>query len=107
MAQMKVTTFEELKNRHLGVIGTPERDAYEAEVREAIQTYHIGEAIKAARKERKMTQGQLAELMGVKKAQVSRIERGYNPTLNTITRAFNALGMAVSLTCGNMHIALG
>ena len=107
MAQMKVTTFEELKNRHLGVIGTPERDAYEAEVREAIQTYHIGEAIKAARKERKMTQGQLAELMGVKKAQVSRIERGYNPTINTITRAFNALGMAVSLTCGNMHIALG
>ena len=53
-----------------------------------------------------MTQDQLAELMGVKKAQVSRIERGYNPTLNTIARAFNALGMAVSLTCGNMQIAL-
>lgn len=53
-----------------------------------------------------MTQDQLAELMGVKKAQVSRIERGYNPTLNTITRAFNALGMTVSLTCGNMKIAL-
>ena len=98
---MKVTTFEELKNRHLGKIGTPERDAYEAEVREAIQTYHIGEAIKAARRERNM-----AELMGVKKAQVSRIERGDNPTLHTITRAFNALGMTVSLTCGNMHIAL-
>ena len=47
---MKVTTFEELKDRHLGKIGTPERDAYEAEVREAIQSYHIGEAIKAARK---------------------------------------------------------
>ncbi len=46
---MKVTTFEELKDRHLGKIGTPERDAYEAEVREAIQSYHIGEAIKAAR----------------------------------------------------------
>lgn len=53
---MKVTTYEELKVRHLGKIGTPERDAYEAEVREAIQSYHIGEAIKAARKERNMTQ---------------------------------------------------
>ncbi len=106
MAQMITATFEELKNRHLGEIGTPERDIYEAEVREAIQTYHIGEAIKAARKERNMTQSQLAELMGVKKAQVSRIERGDNPTINTITRAFNALGMAVSLTCGNMQIAL-
>lgn len=106
MAQMKVTTFEELKNRHLGVIGTPERDAYEKEVREAIQNYHIGEAIKAARKERNMTQNQLAELMGVKKAQVSRIERGCNPTIGTITRAFSALGMAVSLTCGNIQIVL-
>lgn len=104
---MKVTTFEELKDRHLGKMGTPERDAYEAEVREAIQAYHIGEAIKAARKERNMTQDQLAELMGVKKAQVSRIERGNNPTLHTITRAFNALGMAVSLNCGDMRIALG
>lgn len=107
MAQMKLTSFEELQDRHLGKIGTPERDAYEAEVREAIQSYHIGEAIKAARKERNMTQDQLAELMGVKKAQVCRIERGNNPTINTITRAFNALGMGVSLTCGNMQIALG
>lgn len=106
MTQMKVTTFEELKDRHLGKIGTPERDAYESEVRDAIQTYHVGEAIKAARKERNITQEQLAALMGVKKAQVSRIERGCNPTLNTVTRAFNALGMAVSLNCGNMHIAL-
>ncbi|MDE7346858.1 MAG: helix-turn-helix domain-containing protein [Muribaculaceae bacterium] len=107
MEKMKTTSFEELKNRHLGEIGTPGRDAYEAEVRQAIQSYHIGEAIKAARKERNMTQDQLAELMGVKKAQVSRIERGANPTLNTITRAFHALGLAVSLTCGNMQINLG
>lgn len=54
------------------MIGTPERDAYEEEVREAIQTYQIGEAIKLARKEKNMTQDQLAELMGVKKAQLSR-----------------------------------
>lgn len=103
---MKYTTFEELEDKYLGKVGTARRDAYEAEVREAIHNYHIGEAIKAARKERNMTQDQLAKLMGVKKAQVSRIERGYNPTINTIARAFNALGMAVSLTCGNMQIAL-
>lgn len=106
MAQMKITTFEELKDRHIGKVGTPERDAYEAAVSEEIHAYHIGEAIRAARKERNMTQEQLAELMGVKKAQVSRIERGDNPTLSTITRAFSALGMAVSLTCGDLRIAL-
>lgn len=104
---VKVTaTFEDLKNRHLGMIGTPERDAYEEEVREAIKTYQIGEAIKLARKEKNMTQDQLAELMGVKKAQVSRIERGMNPTFNTVVRAFHALGIPISLTCGNMHISL-
>ena len=106
MAQMKITTFEELQDRYIGVIGTPDRDAYEAEVNESIRNYHIGEAIKAARKQRNMTQDQLAELMGVKKAQVSRIERGCNPTISTLTRAFRALDMAVSLTCGDMRIAL-
>ena len=54
-----------------------------------------------------MTQDQLAELMGVKKAQVSRIERGLNPTLSTITRAFSALGIPVTLHCGDIQIALG
>lgn len=106
MAQMEYTTIEALENKILGAIGTSRRDAFEAAVNEEIHAYHIGEAIRAARKERNMTQEQLAELMGVKKAQVSRIERGDNPTLSTITRAFSALGMAVSLTCGDLRIAL-
>ena len=106
MAQMEYKTIEEMEDKYLGEIGTPKRDAFEAEVQEAIQSYHIGEAIKEARKERNMTQDQLAELMGVKKAQVSRIERGCNPTINTIARAFKALGIAASLTFENKEIAL-
>ncbi len=104
---MKFYTLEEMEDKHFGPIGTPRRDTFESEVKEAIQAYHVGEAIKQARQAKNLTQEQLAELMGVKKAQISRIERGHNPTLHTITRAFNALGMAVSLTCGNIHIALG
>lgn len=87
----------------LGRVGTPRRDAMESE----LQSYLIGEAIKQARKEKKLTQSQLGELMGVQRAQVSRIENGHNLTIGTIVRAFNALGMAVSLNCGNMRIALG
>lgn len=30
---MKITTFEELKDRHLGKIGTPERDEMEAQLK--------------------------------------------------------------------------
>ncbi|MGM9860364.1 MAG: helix-turn-helix domain-containing protein [Muribaculaceae bacterium] len=106
MAQMDYVTIEELEDKYLGAVGTPRRDAFEADVRDAIQSYHIGEAIRAARKERNMTQEELADLMGVKKAQVSRIERGSNPTFGTVIRAFKALGMAVSLTCGNLNFAL-
>lgn len=107
MAQMDYVTIEELEDKYLGTVGTPRRDAFEADVREAIHSYHIGEAIRAARKERNMTQDELAERMGVKKAQVSRIERGSNPTFSTVIRAFNALGMGVSLTCGKLNFALG
>lgn len=107
MARMRTTNFEELEDRYIGKIGTPKRDAYEADIKEAIQAYHVGEAIKAARKEKHLTQEQLAEMMGVKKAQVCRVERGQNSTLNTITRAFRALGVAVSLTFGDKQIVLG
>lgn len=103
---MELYSLEELKDETIGKIGTPERDAYETEVKQAVQNYRIGEAIKLARKQKNLTQTQLAELMGVKKAQLSRVERGSNPTLNTIIRAFNALGIAVSMTCGNMQISL-
>ena len=56
MAQMEYTTIEALEDKYLGAIGTPRRDAFEADVREAIQSYQIGEAIRKARKERNMTQ---------------------------------------------------
>ena len=67
MAQMDYVTIEELEDKYLGKVGTARRDAFEADVREAIQSYHIGEAIRAARKERDMTQDELAQRMGGKK----------------------------------------
>lgn len=54
--------------------------------------------IKTARKKRKLTQGQLGELVGVKKAQISRLENNTgNVTLETVMRIFNALGAKLSL----------
>ena len=103
MNKIKLYTHDEMLNRVVGEIGTPRRNAMEAE----LQSYLIGEAIKQARKEKKLTQSQLGELMGVQRAQVSRIENGHNLTIGTISRAFKALGMTVSLNFGNMSIALG
>lgn len=104
---MEYTTIEELEDRYLGTIGTPRRDAFEAAVKEEIRAYHIGEAIKQARREKNMTQEELGELMGVKKAQVSRIENGHTSNLSTVARAFKAMGLHVNLEVeGGIKLAL-
>lgn len=107
MAQMEYTTIEELEDKYLGTVGTPRRDAFEAAVQEEIRAYHIGEAIKQARKEKNMTQEELGELMGVKKSQVSRIENGQTFNLSTVARAFKAMGLRVNLEIeGGVKLAL-
>lgn len=107
MARLDYTSIENLENEILGKIGMPRRDAFEAAVNEEIRAYHLGEAIKAARKEKNMTQQQLGELMGVKKAQVSRIESGRSFNLTTVARAFKAMGLHVNLEVeGGFKVAL-
>ena len=52
-------------DKHIGKRGTPRRDSFENELRIDL----LGQAIKEARKEKKMTQEQLGKLVGVQKAQ--------------------------------------
>lgn len=99
-------TLDEMLDEDLGKIGTPQRDAFESAVQEKIRAYHIGEAIRKARQERSMTQEQLGELMGVKKARVSKIENGHNITISTMARAFKAMGIPASLNLGGIQVAL-
>lgn len=106
MAEMKIYTIEELEDKHFGKIGTPRRDAFETAVNDEIRAYHIGEAIKAARKEKNMTQEELSARMGVQRAQISKIESGRNVTITTIARAFKALGVHAELTAGDVKLAL-
>ena len=50
-----------------------------------------------------LTQEQLGELMGVKRAQISKIESGKSITYSTIVRAFKAMGVkTASLDMGAM-----
>ena len=90
---MKLITFEEALDRHFGPIGTPRRDEHEAKVAAAVHAYRIGEAIKKARLQQNLTQEQLGERLGVRKAQISRLEHGYSITIPTMTRVFKALGI--------------
>jgi transcriptional regulator with XRE-family HTH domain len=52
----------------------------------------IGRMIRSARQERRLTQEELGELIGVKKAQISKLESGANSaTIDTILKVFSAL----------------
>ncbi len=60
----KISTFEELLQAKYGSEGTEKRDQFD---RESI-AFRLGEQLKAARKEAKLSQEQLAERTGKKKA---------------------------------------
>ena len=93
MAQMNLTPLDDVLDKHFGKVGTPKRDAFESDVDEALHAYRLGEAIKKARIEQNLTQEQLGERIGVKRAQISRLERGYSITIPTMRRVFKALGV--------------
>ena len=96
IGDMKIYSLEEVKDELLGKIGTPERDEHERKVEEALHAYRIGEAIKSARLKQNLTQEELGERIGVQKAQISRMERGYSISIPTMSRAFKALGIATA-----------
>jgi HTH-type transcriptional regulator/antitoxin HipB len=91
--KMKTVSLDEMIDKHVGKIGTPERDAFEYELSIDL----IGHAIKQARKERNLTQEELGKLVGVQKAQISKIENSIkNARLDTIMKIFKALGATVN-----------
>lgn len=99
MEQMKLYTHEEVLDRVIGVRGTPEREKYEDD----INNFLIGEAIKRTRESKNLTQEQLGELMGVKRAQISKIESGKSINFSTIVRAFRAMGVkSANLDLGSL-----
>jgi HTH-type transcriptional regulator/antitoxin HipB len=57
----------------------------------------VGKAIKQTRIERKLTQEQLGNLIGVQKAQISKLEsNASNATIDTLMRVFSALKAKVT-----------
>lgn len=91
---MKTYTLEEVQDNLIGKIGTPDRYIFEYE----LQMDLIGKAIKQTRKERHLTQEELGKLIGVQRAQISRLEsNASNATIDTLMRVFAALKAKVKL----------
>ncbi len=93
MKNYKTFSLDTMIDKHIGKRGTPKREAFENELRIDL----LGYAIKQARQERNLTREQLGELVGVQKAQISKIENSVkNARFETILKVFNALGAKVN-----------
>lgn len=103
---MKTYTLDQVQDKLIGKIGTPERELFEYE----LQIDLIGKAIKQTRKERNLTQEQLGKLIGVQKSQISRLEsNANNVTMETLLKVFTALKAKVKfqIELPNLSINVG
>lgn len=103
---MKTYSLDEVQDELIGTEGTPARDRFEYE----LQLDMMGKAIRQTRQERHMTQEELGKLIGVQKAQISRLENNANNvTLDTLLRVFTALKAKVrfQVDLPNIHISVG
>jgi HTH-type transcriptional regulator/antitoxin HipB len=103
---MKTYTLDEVQDKLIGQLGTPDRDKFEYELKMDL----IGNAIKQTRIERHLTQEELGKLIGVQKAQISRLEsNASNATIDTLMRVFSALKAKVKLQVElpNININVG
>ncbi len=107
MTKMKTYTLSEMEDKYIGKKGTKERDEYEYELKMEL----LGQMIRTARKERKLTQEKLGKMIGVNKSQISKIENNANSArIDTIIKIFKALkaeiNFSVILENNRLKIAL-
>ena len=91
--KLKSYTLEEITDKHIGKRGTPKREVFGQE----LQLGLLGQAIRQARLERNLTQEELGKLVGVKKAQISKIENSLTDArFETIIKVLKALNAKVN-----------
>jgi HTH-type transcriptional regulator/antitoxin HipB len=93
--EMQTYTLDQLTDEFIGKKGTHERERFEFELKLDV----LGYMIKKARKEQKLTQEQLGKLVGVQKAQISKIENNTKDVrFSTVLKVFEALKAKVKMT---------
>lgn len=102
---MKKYTLDQITDEIIGKVGTSNRDKFEYD----LQMDLIGTVIKQTRKERNLTQEELGKLIGVQKAQISKLENNTgNVTIETLIKVFTALKAKVKfqIELPNLNIGL-
>ncbi len=90
----KSVNAKELIEKRYGKRGTESREKF----RDEAFSYYFGEIIKSRRKELKMSQAELAELVGKKRPYISRIENGVDIRISNLVLIANALDLSLQLT---------
>jgi DNA-binding XRE family transcriptional regulator len=86
--KIKIYSLDHIKDEMIGKRGTARRERYEAELNLEV----LGEMIRTTRRLRNLTQEELGGLVGVQKAQISKLEKSTNNvTIDTILRVFSAM----------------
>ncbi|MCY7312036.1 MAG: helix-turn-helix transcriptional regulator [Bacteroidota bacterium] len=101
----KTYSLDEMKDEFIGKKGTKKREDYEYKLNMEV----LSHMIKKARQERNLTQEQLGKLVGVQKAQISKLESSANSaTIDTVLKVFKALKADIhfNVKLENQHLRL-
>ncbi len=91
--ELEMFTFDQIKDEFIGKMGTEKRINYEQE----LQLEILGDMIRKIRLQRNLTQEELGKLIGVQRAQISKLENNTtNVTMETIIKVFGALKARVN-----------
>lgn len=85
---MKMIGLEEMTDKHIGKKSSINRNKFEYELEMSI----VGDLVKKIRKQRNLTQEELGEIIGVQKAQISKIETNMKSVrIDTFLKVLEAL----------------
>lgn len=91
---MEMTSLDEILDKKFGVEGSESRKRFEEEC----EVLYLSECLKETRRKEGLTQQQLADKIGMKRASISRIENGRGDIpLSTLHKLFDGLGKRVSI----------
>jgi len=92
--ESKIQSYDEVLDAMYGKVGTPERENFRKEA----YAYYMGQVIREARKEEKISQSELGRRIGANKSYISRIENGLiDPTISTLYSIITALGLRIEI----------
>ena len=90
----KINSYDTILDERYGAVGTHERDTFRKEA----YAYYMGQVIREARREEKITQSELGKRIGANKSYISRVENGLiDPTISTIYSIITALGLRIEI----------